>query len=100
MKQASLSSISSQQAQLSGRLDRLVGKELTEQGRKLIAISNQQWQVDLANVTHSSSVGIAILLDWIRYAKRKNIEIEFINIPLKMKQVIEFSGLNDVFSPK
>ena len=100
MKQASLSSISSQQAQLSGRLDRLVGKELVEQGRKLIAISNQQWQVDLANVTHSSSVGIAILLDWIRYAKRKNIEIEFINIPLKMKQVIEFSGLNDVFSPK
>lgn len=97
MKQASLSSISSQQAQLSGRLDRLVGKELIEQGRKLIAVSNKQWHVDLSGVTHSSSVGVAILLDWVRYGKRKNIQIEFINIPLKMKQVIEFSGLNDVF---
>lgn len=100
MKQASLSSISSQQAQLSGRLDRLVGKDLIEQGRKLIVVSNKQWQVDLSGITHSSSVGIAILLDWIRYGKRKNIQIEFINIPLKMKQVIEFSGLNDVFGLK
>ncbi len=61
---AKLISISPQKAQLSGRLDRLTGKELLQQGRRLIAKSGSHWQVDLSEVNHSSSVGIALLLDW------------------------------------
>lgn len=95
---AKITAINPQQATLSGRLDRLVGKELSAQGRRLIAASGKQWQVDLTEVHHSSSVGIALLLDWLRYAKRKNIEIEFVNVPQKMRQVIEFSGLTAIFN--
>ena len=94
---AKLISISPQQAQLSGRLDRLTAKELIQQGRRLIAQSESQWQVDLAEVTHSSSVGIALLLDWLRYSRGKNVTLEFINVPKKMQDVIEFSGLTEVF---
>ena len=96
-KDALLVAISPQQAQLSVRLDRLTAKELIHIGRGLIAKSGSQWQVDLANVEHSSSVGIALLLDWKRYALGKNISLEFINIPKKMQDVIEFSGLTEVF---
>jgi phospholipid transport system transporter-binding protein len=95
---AKLIVLSPQQAQLSGRLDRLTGKELLEQGRRLIAKSGSKWQVDLADVDHSSSVGIALLLDWLRYSQRKNVSLELLNVPHKMQQVIEFSGLSDVFN--
>ena len=94
---AKLIATSPNQAQLSGQLDRLAGKALLEQGRRLIAKSGSDWQVDLAEVSHSSSVGIALLLDWLRYGQRKKVSIEFLNVPQKMRDVIEFSGLSDVF---
>lgn len=94
---AKLIAISPQQAQLSGRLDRLTAKELIQQGRHLIASSGSQWQVDLTAVNHSSSVGIALLLDWQRYGREKNVIIDFSNVPKKMQDVIEFSGLAEVF---
>jgi phospholipid transport system transporter-binding protein len=94
---AELIAIDPQKAQLSGRLDRLTGKALLQQGRRLIAQSGSQWQVDLAAVNHSSSIGIALLLDWQRYGLDKKVTIEFINVPKKMQDVIEFSGLKDVF---
>jgi ABC-type transporter Mla MlaB component len=94
---ATLVAITPQQAQLSGRLDRITAKTLLHEGRRLIAAAESQWQVDLAAVNHSSSVGIALLLDWQRYGLSKNVTIEFINVPRKMQDVIEFSGLNEVF---
>ena len=98
MMNAKLIATSPQQAQLSGRLDRLAGKELLEQGRRLIAKSGSEWQVDLSDVHHSSSVGIALLLDWLRYGQGKQVAIVFLNVPQKMRQVIEFSGLSEVFN--
>lgn len=95
---AKITSVTPQQAKLSGRIDRFAGNKLITEGRRLMAASDKQWQVDLTDVHHSSSVGIALLLDWLRYAKHKNIEIEFLNVPQKMRQVIEFSGLTDVFN--
>ncbi|MFT6113209.1 MAG: phospholipid transport system transporter-binding protein [Oleispira sp.] len=94
---AELIAIDPQKATLSGRLDRLTGKKLLQQGRRLIAQSASRWQVDLANVHHSSSVGIALLLDWKRYGMDKNVSVEFLNVPQKMQDVIEFSGLKEVF---
>ena len=93
---ATLVAIDPQKAQLSGRLDRLTAKDLLKQGRLLIAQSGSTWQVDLADVHHSSSVGIALLLDWQRYSLEKNSTIEFLNVPKKMQDVIEFSGLKGI----
>lgn len=97
---AKLVAVDPQQAQLIGRLDRLTGKELLRDGRQLIAQAGSQWTVDLAGVNHSSSVGIALLVDWQRYSQHKKVTIEFVNIPQKMKDVIEFSGLKGMFNLK
>ena len=97
---AKLVAVDPQQAQLIGRLDRLTGKELLRDGRQLIAQAGSQWTVDLAGVNHSSSVGIALLVDWQRYSQHKQVAIEFVNIPQKMKDVIEFSGLKGMFNLK
>jgi anti-anti-sigma factor len=94
---AELIAIDPKKATLSGCLDRLTAKKLLQQGRRLIAESALQWQVDLTDVHHSSSVGIALLLDWKRYGIDKNVTVEFLNVPQKMQDVIEFSGLKEVF---
>ncbi|MGK0248943.1 MAG: phospholipid transport system transporter-binding protein [Oleispira sp.] len=94
---AELIAIDPQKATLSGRLDRLTGKKLLQQGRRLIAQAASKWQVDLTDVHHSSSVGIALLLDWKRCGMDKNVTVEFLNVPQKMQDVIEFSGLKEVF---
>jgi anti-anti-sigma factor len=94
---AELIAIDPNKATLSGSLDRLTAKKLLQQGRRLIAESASQWQVDLTDVHHSSSVGIALLLDWKRYGIDKNVTVEFLNVPQKMQDVIEFSGLKEVF---
>jgi phospholipid transport system transporter-binding protein len=97
---AKIVAVDPQQAQLIGRLDRLTGKKLLHDGRQLIARSGSQWTVDLVGVSHSSSVGIALLVDWQRYSQHKQVAIEFVNIPQKMKDVIEFSGLKGMFNLK
>ena len=97
---ARLVAVDPQQAQLICRLDRLTGKELLHEGRKMIAQSGSHWTVDLVGVSHSSSVGIALLVDWQRYSQHKKVTIEFVNIPQKMKDVIEFSGLKGMFNLK
>jgi phospholipid transport system transporter-binding protein len=94
---AELIATNPKQAKLSGRLDRLTSNKLLQQGRRLITQAGSQWQVDLAEVNHSSSVGIALLLDWQRYGLDKKMTIEFLNVPQKMQDVIEFSGLKEVF---
>jgi anti-anti-sigma factor len=94
---AELIAIDPQKATLSGRLDRLTAKKLLQQGRHLIAQSGSYWQIDLTDVHHSSSVGIALLLDWKRYGMDKNVTVEFHHVPQKMQDVIEFSGLKEVF---
>ena len=97
---AKIVALDPQQAQLIGRLDRLTGKALMHEGRQLITQAGSQWTVDLASVSHSSSVGIALLVDWQRYSQHKQVAIKFVNIPQKMKDVIEFSGLKGMFNLK
>lgn len=50
--------------------------------------------VDLADVTHSDSAGLALLIDWIRTAKQTDKKIVFHNIPAQMLAMARASGLD------
>lgn len=53
--------------------------------------------LDFSEVKHADSASLALMLDWMRYAKRQNKQIDFVNITEKMKQIIRVSNLGDVF---
>ena len=51
---------------------------------------------DLAGVQRVDSAGLALLLEWLREAQRRNKEIRFQNIPQQLAAIAKVSGLNDI----
>ena len=51
---------------------------------------------DLAGVQRVDSAGLALLLEWLREAQRRNKEIRFQNIPEQLAAIARVSGLNDI----
>jgi phospholipid transport system transporter-binding protein len=60
---------------------------------------NMLWQtdqvtLDLEGVTRTDSAGLALLVEWLRIARRKGKTIHFRNIPRQMMAVAEVVGLD------
>lgn len=52
--------------------------------------------IDLADVSCSDSAGLALLIDWMRAAKKENKPIVFHNIPAQMLAMAHASGLDEL----
>ena len=48
---------------------------------------------DLEQVTFSNSAGLALLLEWIRYAEKTGKKISFHHIPAQLDVLIKATGL-------
>ncbi len=53
-------------------------------------------EIDLANVTRSDSAGLALLIDWMRYAQKGNKEIVFHHMPKQLLAIANASGLDEL----
>ncbi|MFV1997921.1 MAG: lipid asymmetry maintenance protein MlaB [Acidiferrobacterales bacterium] len=49
--------------------------------------------IDLADVTHSDSAGLALLLQWVAEIRTAGYELRFINIPHQVEDFIRINGL-------
>lgn len=79
---------------LSGVLDYSTGPGLREQGRRLIGESAEQTLLlDCAGVEKSSSVGLALLLAFMRDAEAQGKQLQVQGLPREMQQIAEVSGL-------
>lgn len=87
-----------QQAKLSGVLTHHVARDIEQQGLQALAQAKDSWQVDLSEVGLSSSVGVAIILSWLRAATAQDKQLKVINLPANMHEIIEFSGLQAVLA--
>jgi len=52
--------------------------------------------VDLSGVTESDSAGLALLLEWINWAKYYVHEIQYKNLPDQIKAIAEISEVEDM----
>jgi phospholipid transport system transporter-binding protein len=55
-----------------------------------------QFEIDLSEVTRSDSSGLALLVEWARYARREGKEIRFVRVPDQMIAIARVSGLDRV----
>ena len=53
-------------------------------------------QVDLSEVIKSDSAGVALLVEWMNEAHRQNQEIQFLDIPSQMLDIVRVSSLDHV----
>jgi phospholipid transport system transporter-binding protein len=94
VSQASITERAAGQLQLAGVLDYSTGPKLREQGARLIAASSAtRLALDCSAVEKSSSVGLALLLAFIRDARKAGRELSIIALPADMRDIAQVSGL-------
>lgn len=52
--------------------------------------------VDLSGVRRTTSVGLALMLEWKKQASRVNKTVEYQNVPQQMKAMATVSGLDEI----
>ncbi len=57
-------------------------------------------QIDLAQVTHTDSAGLALLVEWMREASRRGARIELLHPPAQMLALADAANLEQVLTGK
>lgn len=53
---------------------------------------------DVNGVEISNSAVLCVLLEWLRTARQRGLEVEAIELPARMRDLVEFSGLAPVLA--
>lgn len=93
MKQAELKQVNQQQYQLTGELNVDTVVKLESQVTLLLADSNDLIELDLGQLTHSDTSGLALLLSWLRRLAQNNKSMTMTNIPQQLKTIAQVSGV-------
>lgn len=64
--------------------------EVLDRSREMFS-DHTQLEVDLSNVVDSDSAGLALLLEWVNWAKHDVREIKFTNTPPQITAIAEIS---------
>jgi len=56
----------------------------------------QSLHVDLSNVTESNSAGLALLVEWLRYADQNKKTITFKYLPQQLLSIAKISGVDEI----
>lgn len=84
---------------VSGELDFESVLEIDAAGQQwLTDVAPAQCQLDLAAVSYASSVGIALVLGWMRAAQRAGRTLTLKNTPADMLALAHVSGLESLLS--
>lgn len=51
--------------------------------------------IDLQQVAQADSAGLALLIEWLRWARKAGLSLTYINIPPQMLELIRVNGLQD-----
>lgn len=94
---ASISEGAAGELRLAGVLDYRSGTQLREQGKALIAASGaRQLVVDCSAVEKSSSVGLSLLLAFLRDARQAGKSLQVRGLPKDMQDIAKVSDLDDI----
>jgi len=85
------------QFRISGELDFQSVPIIWERSREMFD-SSDSLVVDLEGVVRCNSAGLALLIEWMRYAKSYEKRISFHHIPEQMREIAEACGV-DQFLP-
>jgi phospholipid transport system transporter-binding protein len=62
-------------------------------------LPHERLQVDLSGVSHAGSAALALLLAWLRWARRRGKTLELEGLPAKLRSLVELSDLEELIPP-
>jgi phospholipid transport system transporter-binding protein len=51
--------------------------------------------IDLKNVNRADSAGLALLVEWLQLARRRNLSLTFTNVPEQVRSLARVNGLSN-----
>lgn len=70
--------------------------EADKKGIALFDIVEGEFCIDLQDVSRTDSAGLVLLVAWIRYARKKNKTLQFLNVPAQMLALAKASSLDQI----
>ncbi len=72
---------------------------LRESEARIATASGSDVHIDLGGVTESDSAGLALLLEWLRLAKQRNVKVQFANVPRQVAALARISEVEALILP-
>lgn len=83
--------------QVSGELSfNTVNTLLAESREQLFAVPAEILELDLGGVNRADSAGLALLLEWMRIARSRNMEIRYHHLPEQLLAIAQAGELEDL----
>jgi phospholipid transport system transporter-binding protein len=83
---------------LVGELNFVTVTQVLDAGRRAIAaVAGARAVLDLSRVTRTDSAGLALVVDWIRTARARGLELQLRAVPPQLAEIAGISGLSDLF---
>ncbi len=88
--------ISDNQYSLSGELNMQTVPPVARETQSMFAGLQGDVSVDLSGVTRADSAGLALLVDWLRLARRHKVTLRFRHLPDQLVQIARVSELDRI----
>ena len=82
--------------QLSGVINFDNLTEIRSVGEARISEVNETLRIDLSDLEEANSATVALLIAWFRAARAQDKSIVFVEVPPELRNIIAFSGLDQV----
>ncbi len=94
MSQAHIETSGDATFRVSGELSFTTVTALNGQAEKLFANAAGELVIDLAGVSRADSAGLALLIEWLRRARRQGTTLRFSHMPAQMRRMAAASDLD------
>ena len=81
---------------VTGELNYQTVVSLWKESLFLFTKNTAEFYFDLSKVSSANSAGLALLLEWIKFAKRQKKTIQFHNIPDQLLSIAAVSGVEKI----
>jgi phospholipid transport system transporter-binding protein len=96
LSEARLEALGAGRFRVVGDLDYETVDRLLQADDRLFLDAPPRVEVDLSAVRHTTSVGLALMLEWLRQARAKNIDIRFSHVPGQILGIARLSQLETI----
>ena len=96
MNKPCLEKINDQQYALSGELTMHNVSQVSLDTMSLITSMSGEVTINLSKIVRADSAGLALLIDWLRIARRREVTLHFEQLPEQLMQIARLCELHSV----
>ena len=96
MNQPHLEKISDHEYALSGELTMKNVPQVALETAPMIAGMSGEVSIDLSRISRADSAGLALLIDWLRIARREKVTLRFERLPDQLMQIAQVCELHSI----